>query len=56
MCRPVWLLSTEHEFPYLRAVGTVLQGWELARLGQGEAGIAQMYEGLAALRATGAEV
>jgi predicted ATPase len=50
------VLSTEYEFPYLQAVGMVLQGWELARTGQGAAGIAQMHKGLAALRSTGAEV
>jgi predicted ATPase len=49
-------LSIEHGFPYLRAVGTVLQGWELARAGQVAAGTAQIDEGLAALRAMGAEV
>jgi DNA-binding winged helix-turn-helix (wHTH) protein/predicted ATPase len=50
------VLSTEHGFPYLRAVGTVLQGWGLARVGQIKEGIAQMHEGLAASRATGAEL
>jgi predicted ATPase len=50
------ILSTEHGFLYLRAVGTVLQGWGLANGGSVEAGMAQMREGLAALRATGAEV
>jgi predicted ATPase len=50
------VLSTEHGFPYLSAVGTVLQGWELARMGSIEEGMAQMREGLAALRATGAEL
>jgi predicted ATPase len=50
------VLSTEHGFPYLRAVGTVLQGWELTRVGQVAAGLTQMREGLAALRAMGAEV
>jgi DNA-binding winged helix-turn-helix (wHTH) protein/predicted ATPase len=50
------VLSTEHGFPYLRAVGTVLQGWGLSRVGQIEEGIAQMREGLAASRATGAEL
>jgi predicted ATPase len=48
--------STEHGFPYLKAVGTVLQGWELARFGPAEEGIAQMRQGLDALRATGAEL
>src|SRR5882724_1275770 len=50
------VLATEHGFPYLRAVGTVLQGWELARVGQVAEGIVQMREGLAELRAMGSEV
>jgi predicted ATPase len=49
-------LSTEHGFPYLRAIGIVLQGWELTRVEQGTAGLTQMREGLAALRAMGAEI
>jgi predicted ATPase len=49
-------LSTEHGFPYLTAIGTVLQGWELTRLEQVTAGLTQMREGLAALRAMGAEI
>jgi DNA-binding winged helix-turn-helix (wHTH) protein/predicted ATPase len=50
------VLSTEHGFPYLRAVGTVLQGGGLASVGQVDAGMAQMHQGLAASRATGAEL
>jgi TOMM system kinase/cyclase fusion protein len=50
------MLSTAHEFPYLRAVGTVMQGWGLARGGQVAEGMAQMRQGLAASRATGAEL
>ena len=50
------VLSIEHGFPYLSAVGAALQGWELTRTGSIEAGMAQMREGLAALRATGAEL
>lgn len=50
------LLATEHEFPYLRAVGTVLQGWELARVGQVAAGLTQMRAGLAELQAIGARI
>jgi predicted ATPase len=49
-------LSAEHGFPYLKAVGTVLQGSGLARLGRAEEGMAQMRQGLDALRATGAEL
>ncbi len=50
------LLSTEHGFPYLTAIGTVLQGWELTRVGQVAEGLTQMREGLATLRAMGAEI
>ena len=38
------------------AWGTILRGWALAEQGQGEEGIAQIRQGLAACRATGAEV
>ena len=50
------VLSTEHGFPYLKAIGTVLQGWELTRVGQVAAGLTQMRAGLAAFRAMGAEI
>jgi TOMM system kinase/cyclase fusion protein len=49
-------LSSEHGFPYLGAIGTVRQGWGLARLGRVEDGIAHMRQGLAALRATETEL
>jgi len=48
-------LSTEQGFAYVLANGTLLQGWVLAEQGQTEAGIAQLRQGLAALRATGTE-
>ena len=35
------------------AAGTVARGWALAEQGQGEAGIAQIRQGIAALQATG---
>jgi predicted ATPase len=38
------------------ALGTILRGWALAAQGQGEEGIAQIRQGLAAYQATGAEV
>ena len=50
------VLATEHGFPYLRTVGTVLQGWALTRGGQVAEGMVQMRQGLAELRAMGAEV
>jgi predicted ATPase len=38
------------------AHGTVSLGWALAEQGQGEEGVAQMHQGMAAWRATGAEL
>ena len=49
-------LSTEQGFPQLLALGTALRGWALRERQQGMAGIAQIHEGLAAWRATGAEL
>jgi predicted ATPase len=46
-------LSTEQGFVLWLAVSTVLDGWALAMQGQGEAGIAQMHQGLAAIEAMG---
>jgi class 3 adenylate cyclase/predicted ATPase len=47
-------LATEQGFPLWAAQGTSLRGWALAMQGQGEAGIAQVRQGIAAWRATGA--
>jgi len=47
--------STEHGFPYWSSVGEILQGWVQAEQGQGKEGMAQMYQGMAAWRAMGAE-
>src|SRR5206468_4671233 len=47
-------LSTEQGFPFWAAAGTILRGWALAMQGQGEAGMAQVCQGIAAYRATGA--
>jgi len=47
--------STEQGFPYWLGMGTILRGWALAEQGQAEEGIAQINQGLAAYRATGAE-
>ena len=49
-------LSTEQGFPHWLAGGTMLQGWALAEQGHGAAGLSQIREGLAAHRATGAEI
>jgi predicted ATPase len=49
-------LSSEQGFAFWLAYGTILRGWVLAEEGQGEEGIAQIRQGLAACRATGAEL
>jgi predicted ATPase len=49
-------LCREHEFPFWLAWGMVMQGWSLAEQGQAGKGIAQIQEGLAACRATGADM
>jgi predicted ATPase len=47
-------LSTAQGFGYWVGYATFQRGWALAAQGQGEEGIAQMGQGLAAIRATGA--
>ncbi len=49
-------LSSERGFPQFFAVGMMTRGWALALQGQGEEGIAQLHQGLAAFRAAGAEL
>src|SRR5262244_2953968 len=49
-------LAAEQRFPYWLELGTILGGWALSQQGQAAAGIAQMHQGLAAYRATGAEL
>jgi predicted ATPase len=47
-------LSTEQGFPLWAAWGTSLRGWALAMQGQGEEGMAQLCQGIAACQASGA--
>jgi predicted ATPase len=47
-------LATEQGFPLWTATGTSLRGWALAMQGQGEEGLTQIRQGIAAWRATGA--
>ena len=47
-------LSTEQGFPLWEAGGMSIRGWALAMQGQGEAGLAQVCQGITAWRATGA--
>ena len=44
-------VSTEQGFSLYLALGTVRQGWALVEQGQGEEGIAQIRQGLAAYQA-----
>jgi predicted ATPase len=48
-------LCTEEGFPLWRAEGTIVQGWALVEQGR-EEGAAQILQGLADYRATGAEL
>ena len=47
-------LATAQGFPQWATQGTILRGWALALQGQGEEGMAQVRQGIAAWRATGA--
>jgi class 3 adenylate cyclase/predicted ATPase len=47
-------LSTAQGFALVAAMGTSICGWALAMQGQGEEGLAQVRQGIAAYRATGA--
>src|SRR5262249_8852785 len=48
-------LAREHGFAFRVAQATIMRGWALVEQGQGEAGLTQICQGLAALRATGSE-
>jgi predicted ATPase/class 3 adenylate cyclase len=47
-------LATAQDFPLWVAWGTSMRGWALAMQGQGEEGVAQIRQGIAGCRATGA--
>jgi class 3 adenylate cyclase/predicted ATPase len=49
-------LATEQSFPQWAATGTILRGWALAMQAQDEEGMAQIHQGIAALRAARATV
>ena len=52
----VMTLSTEQGFPYFLAWGTMLQGGALVKQEQVKEGVAQIQQGLAIYRTTGAEI
>jgi predicted ATPase len=47
-------LATEQKFPHFVAAATALRGWAIVEAGEVEAGLAQLRQGVAAWRATGA--
>jgi predicted ATPase len=47
-------LATEQGFTLWGASGTIFRGWALAMQGQREEGLAQVHQGIAAVKATGA--
>jgi predicted ATPase len=47
-------LATQQGFPQWAALGTSVRGWALALRGQGEEGVTQIRQGIAAWQATGA--
>src|SRR5262249_40611069 len=49
-------LCTEQGFAFFLAHGALQRGWAWTEQGQGEEGVAQIQQGLAAWRATGAEI
>jgi class 3 adenylate cyclase/predicted ATPase len=54
--RQTLLHCTEQSFPFFVPQGLILEGWAVAAEGQIQEGIQQMREGLASLRAMGADV
>ncbi len=50
------VLAKAQGFPYWLAEGRILRSWALAALGQTGEAIEQIHQGLAAYRATGAEI
>ena len=49
-------VSREEGFAYFLAIGTLFRGWALARQGLAEEGLAQLHQGLATYRTTGAKM
>src|SRR5215471_1362645 len=49
-------VATEQGFPHWRAQGTIYRGWAMVRNGEGVEGMSLLRGGLAAYRASGAEL
>jgi predicted ATPase len=52
----VMALAAEQSFPFWLSFGMILRGWALTRQGQSVEGLANIREGLATYRATGARI
>jgi predicted ATPase len=52
----IMTISRAEGFPYFLAIGTIFRGWALAKQGQMEEGMAQLHQGLATYRTTGAKM
>ncbi|QPK64969.1 AAA family ATPase [Methylomonas sp. LL1] len=52
-CEALERLAEEHSFLMWQAMATIMRGWAIAMLGQAEAGIVLIEQGLATWRATG---
>ena len=55
-CEAALAVSEENGFPFMMVGSTLVLGWARAQQGEVETGIAQMREGLAAWKATGARL
>jgi predicted ATPase/class 3 adenylate cyclase len=53
---PAMVISREQGFTLLAPLVTMLDGWALTQLGQAEAGLSQVLQGMADYRTTGAQV
>jgi class 3 adenylate cyclase/predicted ATPase len=49
-------LSTEHEFPFWRAMGMIVRGWTLTDATEAMTGVAEVRQGLAAFHDAGGEI
>jgi predicted ATPase/predicted Ser/Thr protein kinase len=51
MAETMLVYADEHVLPYYSGIGKIMRGWAIAMQGEAEAGIAQMRDGFAELRA-----
>lgn len=56
LAHQVTILAKENGFPFWQAEATIMQGWALAALGEGDGGISKLRSGIADFFATGARM